>query len=140
VSLDDDLMLFHRAFRRLIEEPDRVLAEHGLGRVHHRVLFVIARAEAISVGDVAGTLAITRQALHEPLRELRERALVVSEAAPDNRAVQHLRLTKKGSALERTLTSLQRDHLTRAYRSAGAESDSGWRRVMNAIADTRSTE
>lgn len=140
MTLDDDLLLFHRAFRHLIEEPDRVLAEHGLGRVHHRVLFVIARAGEISVGDVAGTLAITRQGLHEPLRDLRERALVVSEADPKNRAIQRLRLTKKGSALEATLTGLQRKHLTRAYRAAGAKSESGWRRVMNEIADPRSTE
>jgi DNA-binding MarR family transcriptional regulator len=69
-ALDDALELLHFAFRKTVEAPDRVLAKHGLGRVHHRVLFFVRRRAGLSVGELRAVLAVSKQALPRPPREL----------------------------------------------------------------------
>jgi hypothetical protein len=45
-------------------------------------------------------------------------------------------LTDKGIALERELTSRQRERIARAYREAGAEAVDGFRKVLLGILDS----
>ncbi len=132
-NLNKDLWLFHVAFRQLVKLPDQVLQSRGLGRIHHRILFVIARSGEIPVGTIAERLDITRQALHGPMRQLRELKLIASAPSPDNRTVQLVRLTKAGEALEFEVNELQRRHLRRAFERSGASGESGWRAVMAAV-------
>ena len=81
MSTDErDVALFFLGWRSFVDDADTVLAEHGLGRMHHRVLYVVARSPGISVGELAGALGISRQALHrreavyERLRRATDRA------------------------------------------------------------------
>jgi hypothetical protein len=60
-QLNQALELMYFGFRGLVDAPDRLLARRGLGRMHHRVLYFIARAPGLSVGDLLERLAITKQ-------------------------------------------------------------------------------
>jgi len=130
---NEPLALLHFAFRAVVAEPDARLAELGLGRVHHRVLFFIARTPGLRVMDLLATLNITKQALHLPLKELVRQKLVQSRAEPFNRRERRLRLTATGKELERRLSGHQRRAFTTAFRKAGPGAARGWRAVMRQL-------
>jgi DNA-binding MarR family transcriptional regulator len=129
-ALNQALELMYFGFRGLVDAPDRALARRGLGRMHHRVLYFIAREPGVSVGDLLARLAITKQALHRPLRDLLARRLVTTNADRNDRRVKRLVLSRKGAALERRLSGMQRAHLEAIFSGAGRAAESGWRSVM----------
>ncbi len=80
--LDDPPALLFFGFRAVTAEPDRILAERGLGRVHHRILYFVGRSPGIRVGALLTTLGVSRQALNRPLRALLRAGLVESAVPP----------------------------------------------------------
>ena len=132
-ALNRDIWLFHLAFRQLVRLPDGVLAQRGLSRIHHRLLWVIGRFGEVAVGDLAERLEITRQGLHGPMRQLREAGLITSRPSERNRTIQLVSLTQQGTDLEQELNALQRRHMELALSDAGEQAQDGWRRVMSAL-------
>ena len=108
---------------------------HGrrLGRVHHRILFTIRRVPDITIGGLCRVLAITKQALHQPLAALVDAKLVARSVDPANRRIRRLRLTARGMALEGTLADAQRARFERAFRAAGSPAVASWREVMRLL-------
>ena len=49
--------------RTLSRRCDDALAEHGMGRAHHRVLFLATRDLPLTVGEMGAMLGISNQAL-----------------------------------------------------------------------------
>lgn len=133
-DLNQALELMYFGFRGLVDAPDRLLARRGLARMHHRILYFIARQPGLSVGHLLARLSISKQALHGPLRELVARRLVTTRADQDDRRVRRLELSKAGAALEGRLSGMQRAHLARIFAGAGNKAESGWRRVMAGMA------
>ncbi len=131
--VDPSALLFF-AFRALTAEPDRVLAERGLSRVHHRILYVVARNPGLRIGELLATLRVSKQALNRPLRELSRLGLVAATTPAHNRRARELRLTDPGERLERRLTAAQRRRFARAFSAAGAGAERGWRDVMRRLA------
>jgi DNA-binding MarR family transcriptional regulator len=130
---NEPLALLHFAFRAVVSGPDAVLAARQLGRVHHRILFFVARTRALSIGDLAATLGISKQALHRPLQELVRARLVARRPDPDNLRVRRLELTAAGRALEGRLSGAQRRLFAAAFRRAGPQAARGWRAVMRQL-------
>lgn len=133
-ELRDAIELFHFAFRAFTVRPDTILAAMGLGRVHHRVLYFVARRPGQRVSDLLATLGISKQALHGPLRQLVEAQLIEVTADPLDRRGRCLALTKAGQQLEADLFATQRGLLAEAFRAAGSEAEAGWRAVMAQLA------
>ena len=133
-DLDRLIALFFMAWRGFAAEPDLLLGRHGLGRVHHRLLFTVVRLPGVRVGDLAATLGITRQALHRPLAELSRRRLVEVKVAKESRRERALFATERGRDLEERASGAQRAELARAFASTGARSGEGWTLVMQALA------
>lgn len=133
-AADPPALLFF-AFRALTAEPDRVLAERGLSRVHHRVLYFVGRDPGVRVGGLLATLGVSKQALNRPLRELHRLGLVVATAPALNRRARELRLTAEGERLERRLSAAQRRRFARAFAAAGPAAEQGWREVMARLAE-----
>ncbi len=131
--LDDPAALLFFGFRALTAEPDRILAERGLGRVHHRILYFVGRTPGIRVGALQATLGVSKQALNKPLRALLSAGLVASSVPPGNRRTKELRLTPPGARLERRLGAAQRRRFARAFRQAGDDAERGWREVMRCL-------
>lgn len=133
--LDTSLELLHFGFRGLTVTADRFLEGRGLSRVHHRILYVIARAEAISIGELATTLGVSNQALHRPLSHLFDQQLVQYSREPGRHRFKLLALSEAGTALEAEATELERRTLREALASTDADGQDAWRRVMQALAE-----
>ena len=125
-------MLFY-AYRDFISEPDAMLAERGLGRAHHRVIYFVGRYPGLHVSALLEILQITKQSLSRVLGQLVEEGYIRQTPGPQDRRHRLLELTERGRELEEALTETQRRRIARAYREAGAEAVEGFRKVMRGI-------
>ena len=132
-ALRDGAELVWRAGRALTESADAALAEVGLGRAHHRALFLIARNPEISVGMLAADLGVAKQSLARVLADLKDRDFVVSQRDPADGRSRLLRVTPAGAEVERRIGAVQRAALARAYRRAGPAAVEGHRAVLAAL-------
>lgn len=132
-SLDSYLVIMHRAFRELVRGPDAVLAEYGLGRSHHRALFVIRRRAKLSVGELAQLLGITNQALHKTLKALIAQNLIISEMNAQDARRRCICLSQAGRNLENRISTMQRETFLRVEQQVGATNMKNWDMVMRVI-------
>ncbi len=122
--------LFYFAYREFTAGPDRILAQRGLGRMHHRILYFVARNPGVSVKRLLEILAITKQALHVPLRQLQSMGLVQSLNDDQDARVRRLKLSAEGARLEDRLTATQMKLLLTAFEAGGTNGERGWLAVM----------
>jgi DNA-binding MarR family transcriptional regulator len=133
-QLRDAIEGLYFAYRAFTERPDRILERRGLGRVHHRILYFVGRHPAVPIKRLLEVLAVSKQALNAPLRQLLEMRLLASSANAEDRRIRNLSLTDEGARLEAELTGAQMRHLEAAFCDAGGEAEAGWRRVMAELA------
>lgn len=146
-SVDADtheaIRLLYLGYRAFTDRADRLLEKRGLNRAHHRILYFVGRHRDGSVADLLEALAISKQALNVPLRQLVGMGLVESRRTAVDARVKMLRLSASGTRLERRLTATQSELLNAVFESAGADAEDGWRDVMRllarSLADERST-
>ena len=134
-SSDQRLIMerFFLGYQAFTAKPDEMLARRGLSRVHHRVLFFIARYPDLSVKQLLGYLGVSKQALNIPLRQLIEMHLVESLTAEDDKRKRMLRFTREGAKLEQALRREQIRLIEKAFNEAGEEAVSGWLAVNQAL-------
>jgi DNA-binding MarR family transcriptional regulator len=125
----------HFALRAVIARPDEMLLERGLSRVHHRILFFVARQPDITVNQLLQVLNVSKQALNQPLRQLYAQKLVTWTPAPLDKRQRRLVLTDGGRELEHRLTEPQHAMFAHAFAAAGARGEASWRRVMRLMAE-----
>lgn len=123
------------AYQGFTADPDRILAERGYGRAHHRAIHFINRRPGTTVNTLLTILGVTKQSLNRVLRTLIEDGLVESRVGTRDKRERHLYLTEAGAALEAELSTAQRDRMRSAYRAAGPEAVSGFRQVLEAMMD-----
>ena len=123
------------AYRGFTADPDRILAEHGYGRAHHRAIHFIHRSPGTTVNNLLSILGVTKQSLNRVLRTLVEDGLVSNTGGARDKRERHLSLTEKGETLERALSDAQRDRMRYAFRTAGPEAVVGFRQVLEAMMD-----
>lgn len=123
------------AYRGFTADPDRILAEKGYGRAHHRAIHFINRSPGTTVNNLLSILGVTKQSLNRVLRSLIEDGLVESRVGARDKRERNLYLTEVGGALERELSTAQRDRMRGAFRQAGPEAVSGFRTVLEAMMD-----
>jgi len=123
------------AYQGFTADPDRILAERGYGRAHHRAIHFINRRPGTTVNTLLTILGVTKQSLNRVLRTLIEDGLVESRVGTRDKRERHLYLTDAGAALEAELSTAQRDRMRSAYRAAGPEAVSGFRQVLEAMMD-----
>jgi DNA-binding MarR family transcriptional regulator len=133
--LDEAWELMHFALRAVIAQPDQLLETRGLSRVHHRILFFVARQPDITVNRLLQVLNVSKQALNLPLRQLYTQQLVTFTPSPTDRRQRRLVLTEAGRELERQLTGAQYAVFDAALSAAGPRGEAAWRRVMRHMAD-----
>ena len=123
------------AYRGFTADPDRILAERGYGRAHHRALHFINRSRGTTVSNLLSVLGVTKQSLNRVLRSLIDDGLVESRVGRADRRERHLYLTPQGTELERQLSEAQRARMRAAYRAAGPQAVAGFRQVLEAMMD-----
>ncbi|WP_277053121.1 MarR family winged helix-turn-helix transcriptional regulator [Zestomonas thermotolerans] len=124
---------FFFAYQAFTAKPDEMLARRGLSRVHHRILFFIARYPGLSMKELLEVLGVSKQALNPPLRQLMEMHLVESVAAEDDKRKRRLGLTAEGAKLEAALRREQSRLLQQAFAEAGEEAARGWLAVNQTL-------
>jgi len=125
------------AYRGFTADPDRILAQHGYGRAHHRAIHFINRNPGCTVNTLLEILGVTKQSLNRVLRSLIDGRLVESRIGYRDKRERHLYLSERGLALERKLSHAQRLRLRAAYRAAGPEAVAGFRLVLEQMMDPK---
>lgn len=123
------------AYRGFTADPDRILAQCGYGRAHHRALHFINRRPGTTVNALLTILGVTKQSLNRVLRTLIEDGLVESRVGTRDRRERHLFLTASGRALESELSDAQTARMRDAFRRAGPDAVAGFRRVLKEMMD-----
>jgi DNA-binding MarR family transcriptional regulator len=134
-ELNQALEALHFAFRAVIAKPDAILAERGLSRVHHRILYFVGRHPGLSVNELLALLRVSKQSLNAPLRQLTKLGLIESNADKSDRRIKRLTLTSEGLCLERELSGDQRQRFARAFEIVGQEGEATWHQIMKLLAD-----
>lgn len=130
----EDLYFGYRAFTAV---PDRLLAARGLARAHHRVLYFVRRQPGIGVGELLATLAVSKQALNRPLKDLERADLIHLVADESDGRARRIRLTPAGEALEAELTASQIRLLDEAFAGIDDAARESWHTVMHRLAGTQ---
>ena len=128
---------FFFGYQAFTAKPDEILARRGLSRVHHRILFFIAKYPGLSVKELLAFLGVSKQALNTPLRQLMEMNLVISQASPEDKRKRLLGFTAEGAKLEQALRREQTRLLKRVFSEMGEEAVNGWLNVNLALARGR---
>ncbi|KAF7599364.1 MAG: MarR family transcriptional regulator [Candidatus Dactylopiibacterium carminicum] len=135
---DDDpfapIELIFYAFRAFTAKPDAILAERGLARLHHRILYFVARHPGRRVSDLLAILGVSKQALHGPLKQLVAMGLVEVSPDPGDGRARCLSLSSEGAELEARLSQTQRELLERVFAEQGEAAELAWRKVMRGLA------
>ena len=117
---DDLIELLFFAYRDFVGDPDRILAEYGFGRAHHRVLHFVDRYPGLTIAELLDILRITKQSLNRVLKDLIEQGYVAQRTGTNDRRQRLLHCTPTGAELAADLTRVQARRLARAL-SAPAE-------------------
>ncbi|NJD06590.1 MAG: MarR family transcriptional regulator [Methylococcaceae bacterium] len=134
-QLNQALEALYFAFRAVVAKPDAHLADLGLARVHHRILYFLRHRPACCITDLLRILGVSKQYLNRPLKELLDLELIQVEGDARDKRVKRLLLTDRGRQLEQELSGEQRSRFERVFAQAGAEAESAWHRVMALLAD-----
>ncbi len=86
------------------------------------------------MSELLHILGISRQALHRPMKQLREQGLIAARPDAADRRNLILTLTDEGRAFERALTEPQKAMFATARAEAGEEALAGWRAIMEVLA------
>jgi DNA-binding MarR family transcriptional regulator len=132
-ELRESIELFFFAYRAFTAQPDRILAQRGLSRVHHRILYFVGHRPGVAINELLAILGVSKQALNAPLRQLIEMKLVAAKPAELDRRYKELRLTAEGAKLEALLTGTQMKHMAAVFDAAGAPAEAAWKRIMRSI-------
>jgi DNA-binding MarR family transcriptional regulator len=125
----------HFGFRAMTYKPDQRLAQLGLARVHHRLLYFIARDPGCSINELLQTMRISKQYLHQPLKKMVNLGYVAQQTDSDDRRIKRLRLSRHGEKLEYELTEVQRQRFAEVFRQAGPTAERHWRKVMKLLGE-----
>lgn len=132
--MDEALELMYFGWRGMTREADRYLATLGLTRVHHRILYSIARGNDLTISELLAILDVSKQALHRPMTTLVDKGYVAMTSHPTLHRFKILRLTAAGRKLEDQASEHERRVMTRAFEGGGAKAFRAWADVMRETA------
>ena len=131
----DLIELFFFAYRDFVSDPDRILADFGFGRAHHRVLHFVDRQPGLTIAELLDILRITKQSLNRVLKELIEKDFIESRMGTSDRRQRLLFATAKGHDLALKLAGLQTERIARALAELGPNAHEAARRFLVAMID-----
>jgi DNA-binding MarR family transcriptional regulator len=115
----DLIELLFFAYRDFVADPDRILAEYGFGRAHHRVLHFVDRHPGLTIAELLDILRITKQSLNRVLKELIEQGYIAQRTGTSDRRHRLLTCTPEGRALAQRLAGVQGERVRRELAEAG---------------------
>ena len=120
---DDLIELLFFAYRDFVGDPDRILAQYGFGRAHHRVLHFVDRYPGLTIAELLDILRITKQSLNRVLKDLIDQGYVEQQTGTSDRRQRLLFCTPSGRALTADLTRVQVRRIVRALDAPAADEE-----------------
>ncbi len=136
----DALELMFFAYRDFISDPDEILAVHGFGRAHHRVLHFVGGAPGLSVADLLDILRVSKQSLARILRDLIDTDHMTQKIGEQDRRQRLLHLTPKGHELHQQLIAPQIQRFSNMLYRLDDKTFQNWKKVMYHIIDEAERE
>jgi DNA-binding MarR family transcriptional regulator len=127
--------LFFFAYRDFVSDPDRILAELGFGRAHHRVLHFVDRNPGLTIAELLDILKITKQSLNRVLKELVGTAFIEVRTGLADRRQRHLHATASGHALAARLAGVQGERIRQALHGVPAAAHPAIEAYLTAMID-----
>lgn len=118
---DDLIELLFFAYRDFVGDPDRILAQYGFGRAHHRVLHFVDRYPGLTIAELLDILRITKQSLNRVLKDLIDQGYVEQRTGTSDRRQRLLFCTPTGRSLTADLTRVQVRRVARAIEEPADE-------------------
>ena len=118
---DDLIELLFFAYRDFVGDPDRILAQYGFGRAHHRVLHFVDRYPGLTIAELLDILRITKQSLNRVLKDLIDQGYVEQRTGTSDRRQRLLFCTPTGRSLTADLTRVQVRRVARAIEEPAVE-------------------
>src|SRR3954462_296770 len=81
----DLIELLFFAYRDFVSDPDRLLADFGFGRAHHRGLHFADPQPGLTIAELLDILRITKQRLNRVLQELIGKGFIESRTGTADR-------------------------------------------------------
>ena len=134
-KIETDIELLFYGYRAFTAQADALLAERQWGRVHHRVLYFVARNPGVAVHQLLAKLGVSKQALHGPMKALQAAGLIETHSDSNDKRLKCLYLTHSGQQLETELTEPQRQLLAAIESDLGSETIAAWRKTMAALSN-----
>lgn len=131
----DLIELFFFAYRDFVGDPDRILADYGFGRAHHRVLHFVSRQPGLTIAELLDILRITKQSLNRVLKELVETDFIEQRPGQRDKRQRRLHATAAGLELATRLAELQSLRIHRALEAAGAQAGETVARYLAGMID-----
>lgn len=138
--LFDLIELLFFAYRDFVGDPDRILAQYGFGRAHHRVLHFVNRNPGLTIASLLDILRITKQSLNRVLKDLLEKGYVEQRAGLVDRRQRLLYVTPRGAALALDLAAMQTRRISRALEEAGPDAAEAARAFLRAMVEPADRE
>lgn len=136
-ELSRGLDLLDLAYRSLIAESERRLANAQIGRHHQRLIHLIGREPGITMARLLDVMPLSKQSVSRLLQDLEARGLIVRETDPRDRRQRRLVLSADGRSLNEQLSGRLHRRLAAAYRAAGADAVAGYHKVLLGLVDER---
>lgn len=95
--LDEAVELMFYGHRGVIRDADEYLAQFGLAQAHLRIMYILARCDGISIGNLVSALGISKQAVQRPLKALLCGEFVTVSRDPGRHRYKALHLTQRGA-------------------------------------------
>ncbi|MFV0321195.1 MAG: MarR family winged helix-turn-helix transcriptional regulator [Alphaproteobacteria bacterium] len=128
-NLKQLMEIFFFSYQKFTKQADDKLAEIGLGRAHHRIIYFVGANPNISVSELLSLLKITKQSLSRVLNQLEKEGYIERRTDKNDARKRLLWLTSKGQKLEKELTAIQIEILRTACKSGGAEAVDGFKKL-----------
>ena len=127
-ALSRTLELVFFAHMEMADASDQLLAQHGLGRPHHRVLYFAQLAPGITVGELMALLRISNQALSRTMQQITSQGFIEQRYCADDRRVRRHYVTAKGKTLLAASKARQFAVIRKAHKAcAQSDIESFWR-------------
>lgn len=138
-ELDSGLELMLLAEASLWAAVDTAMEAEGpgLGRPHWRAAFLLRRRPGVGTRDLGRLTGLSKQAASRTLNDLVRLELAMIESGDLDARRRPARLTELGLAFEARIAERLRAMIGRAYRTGGLDGVAGARRILAAMAGSR---
>jgi DNA-binding MarR family transcriptional regulator len=122
------------SYREFTLGPDKILDKLNFGRAHHRIIYFVGKQKEITIKDLLMILKITKQSLSRVLNQLVKEKYILVSIGNDKRT-KNLCLTKKGLALEQSLSQIQIDKIKKVIKNLDETDINGFKKILYSLID-----